>query len=275
MIKKQNNNIDVNLRNDSLPKQVMLSLIKQITKDGMINGTRLPSENKLSIFFGVSRTVVREAISLLQESKIVETKKGSGTFLLDINIAKQKYISLISDDSIQSLLDLLEVRRSIEAGAAEIAALRRTPSQLAEMEYWLKRIDLAVSENKLAYEEDANFHKAMVAATNNQYWIKLMDMLFAPIRSVVRVTRANEKRKDHLQTVRDEHFKIYNAIANCDSKMARATIENHLKNAVIRLQTADLEFWRSEGGDYARMAIKKSADMLMLDEGKKLNNLFF
>ena len=226
---------------------------QKIREDALAPGTRLPSEQAMAQHFGVSRTVVREAIALLKADGILSTRKGSGAFVCEADAVHAGKADEATEQSVQSLLNLIEVRRGLEAETAALAALRRTPGQLAEIEHALRRIEEAVASGVSGVEEDVRFHLSIAEATGNPYWIKFVEMFAQSMRSAMKVTRANEaRRSDFAREVRLEHEAIVRAIAAGDPDKARAAACEHMARAAERVRLADREFWRGDGGELAR-----------------------
>jgi DNA-binding FadR family transcriptional regulator len=237
----------------TLGSRVAGKLRQKIRADRLAPGTRLPSEQAMATHFGVSRSVVREAIALLKDEGILNTRKGSGAFICNADDAHGNEQDLLTEQSVQSLLNLIEVRRGLEAETAALAALRRTPGQLAEIEHALRRIEEAVASGVSGVEEDVLFHLRIAEATGNSYWVKFIEMFAPPTRSAVKVTRANEARRaDFSNQVRREHEKIVSAIAAGDPELARAAATEHMVRAAERVRQADRDFWRGAGGELAR-----------------------
>jgi DNA-binding FadR family transcriptional regulator len=237
----------------TLGTRVASKLRQKIRDDGLAPGTRLPSEQSMASHFGVSRSVVREAIALLKDEGILNTRKGSGAFICNFEEALVDKQDVRTEQSVQSLLNLIEVRRGLEAEIAALAALRRTPGQLAEIEHALRRIEEAVAAGVSGVEEDVRFHLCIAEATGNPYWVKFVEMFAQPTRSAVKVTRANEARRaDFASQVLMEHEKIVSAIAAGDPEMARAAATEHMVRAAERVRQADRDFWRGAGGELAR-----------------------
>ena len=232
--------------------ELLLSNIRDLAP-----GTRLPSETALATQFGVSRTVIRQSIALLRADGILETRKGSGTFVLDRKPADRSASSPLTDQSIQDLLNLLEVRRSIEAETARLAAIRRSPGQLVKIEHSLRRLAEAVAVGSDGVDEDARFHRAIAAATGNPYWVRFSDMFARQIHSTITVTRANARRNNVVGQVLREHQKILDAIAAGDAAAAQTAAAEHMEHAAERVRAADLDIWQGEGGRAVR-EIEKS-----------------
>ena len=234
----------------TLASRVADKLLQKIRSDKLEPGTRLPSEQSMALHFAVSRTVLREAIALLKANGVLNTRKGSGTFVC---AAEEDTGDEMTEQSVQSLLNLIEVRRGLEAETAALAAVRRTPGQLAEIEHALRRIEESVASGIDGVEEDVRFHLCIAAATGNPYWEKFVEMFAQPIRSAVKVTRANEARRlDFSKQVQQEHEKIVSAISAGNPELARIAATEHMVHAAERVRQADREFWSGNGGELAR-----------------------
>jgi DNA-binding FadR family transcriptional regulator len=237
----------------TLGSRVADRLLAKIRQDDLQPGTRLPSEQNMAEHFGVSRTVIRDAIALLKAEGLLETRKGSGAF---IRRPASSTADPLTQQSIQSLLNLIEVREGIEAETAALAAVRRTPAQLADIEHALRRIEEAAAAGLDGVEEDAKLHQCIAVATGNPTWVRFVEMFAEPIRSAVKVTRANEAgREDLMRRVQEEHERIVSAIAARDPDAARAAARAHMEQAARRVREADKEFWRGQGGELARRLV--------------------
>ncbi|HKY09431.1 MAG TPA: FadR/GntR family transcriptional regulator [Candidatus Binatia bacterium] len=236
----------------TLGTRVAKKLMEKIRAEHLAEGTRLPSEQAMAQMFGVSRTCVRDAIALLKSEGVLSTRKGSGAFVRSIPRAMAG-ADLETQQSVQALLNLLEVRRGLESEVAALAAVRRTPGQLADIEHALMRIEEAAASGVSGVEEDVHFHLCIARATGNPYWVKFVEMFAESMRSAVTVTRANEARRvDFLAQVRAEHEKIVNAIAAGNPDQARQAAAQHMASAAARIRLADRDFWSGTGGDLAR-----------------------
>ena len=241
----------------TLGERVAEKLLAKIRSDGLAPGTRLPSEHAMAQHFGVSRTVLRAAIALLKADGLLTTRKGSGTFVCQTGFPLAARGDPLTEQSVQSLLNLTEVRRGLEAEIAALAAVRRSPGQLAEIDHALRRVEDAMRAGGDGVAEDVQFHLRIAEATGNPYWVRLVEMFAQQIRLAVKVTRANEaRREDFALQVRDEHEQIVAAIAAGDPDRARAAAGDHLLYVAERVRLADRDFWAGSGGALARDLIR-------------------
>jgi GntR family transcriptional regulator, transcriptional repressor for pyruvate dehydrogenase complex len=244
----------------SLSQRVAQVLLQKIQGNELAAGSRLPSENAMAQHFGVSRTVIREAMATLRAEGLVETRQGSGAFVRRPGESGGSQMDTLTQESVQSLLNLIEVRRGFEAETAALAAVRRTPRQLADIRRALRGIEEAVGAGQDGVEEDVQFHLSIAKATGNPYWVRFGEVFAREIRAAIRVTRANEARQgDFAQQVLTEHERILAAIAAGDAAAARTAAGNHMEHAARRVTTADRNFWRAEGGELARHLAKPLA----------------
>ncbi len=232
----------------TLADQVTAALKAHIASGEALPGSRLPTEPVLSERFGVSRTVIREAISRLKSAGLVEVRQGSGTVVSEGAHIKAFTIDLDVRGSIEAVLRVTELRRGIEGEAAALAAQRHTAEQLQAIHQALLAIDAAEQAGLDGVEQDLAFHFSISQATGNPLYPSLHEFIAQFIKEAIRITRSNEeRRRDLASTVRTEHFAVYAAIAARDVEGARQAALTHIHNAVERLKNADPAFWQSPG----------------------------
>lgn len=227
-------------RPKSLAAEVVASLSDQIHKGGYAPGAQLPSETSLMKAFGVSRTVIREAISRLQASGLVETRHGIGSFVIGAGDRPFR----IRQNQLQTLTEvvmLLELRIGIEVEASALAAVRRTAKHLKEMKNSLAAFDKAVREGVDSVQADFSFHLGIAQATQNAHFIKLMETLGAMAIPRARLQEGqvlNSQTIRYLKQVDAEHKKIYDAIENRDALGAARAMRQHLTKGLERRRLA-------------------------------------
>lgn len=224
-----------------LVQEIVSSLAGSI-RDGQIKpGDKLPSESEIMARFDVSRTVVREALSKLQASRLVETRHGVGTFALALPDTSNFKISDSDFSTIADVIAVLELRISLETEAAGLAAKRRSDDNLGSMEAALQAFHDAINQDSDAVPPDFAFHMEVARATGNRHFADLMTYLGTMIIPRTRVntpSTAPEGRLNYLQRVHGEHESIFNAIRNQDAEAARAAMRIHLSNSRERLRKA-------------------------------------
>jgi GntR family transcriptional regulator, transcriptional repressor for pyruvate dehydrogenase complex len=219
------------------PRTLALELVDSLgdrIRDGRLAlGDKLPTEAAIMAEFNVSRTVVREAISKLQASGLVETRHGIGTFVLGLGQAPGFKITPDQFSTLRDVIAVLELRIGVETEAAALAALRRTEANLKVMR---EALDAVAS--------DFQFHLEIARATQNSHFAELMGTLgsmIIPRARLAAMDSANDERRQYLRRVNGEHESIYDAIAGQDPDAARAAMRTHLANSRERRRRAQAE----------------------------------
>lgn len=229
-------------RSRNLTQNVVAALSERIRHGEFHVGEKLPTESALMESFGVSRTVIREAISRLQAAGLVETRHGIGTFLLEPRNEQQLRIRTENILTMLDVLAILELRISLETEAAGLAALRRTDAQLQQLRVILDEFAEHVRKKTgNAVVSDIAFHLMVATATGNRYFhdiLKQLGKAIIPRTRVDSAALAENDRTGYLGRVHVEHEDIYNAIVRKDSDAARAAMRTHLTNSRERLRRA-------------------------------------
>jgi len=227
----------------SLAQDLVAELTRQIREGQIKCGEKLPTESEIMEAHGVSRTVVREAISRLQASGTVETRHGIGTFVLDTPSVSGFRIDPATIVTLRDVMAILELRVSLEVECAGLAARRRTDEQLAAMRTALDTFNQA-GEARDAVASDFQFHLQIALATGNRYFTDIMGHFGTSIIPRTRLDSAYLAHADQQQyhaRLRREHEEIYQAIARQDADAARAAMRLHLTNSRERLRQAHEE----------------------------------
>lgn len=231
-----------------LSEQLANALIVSIREGQLQPGQRLPTEAALVERFGVSRTVVREALSRLKTLGLLESRQGSGAYICQPAAREAERLVLTPDGSVAAVLQMVEVRRALEAEAAALAAARRTTKSVKQIKSAMLAIDRAVADGGDGVVEDVAFHAAIAQASGNPFLLATLAYLNQFLIDATRVTRANEAMRDDLaDAVRDEHAALVAAIDAGDVAAARLAGAAHMVNAAERIGRADAVFWRSQG----------------------------
>ncbi|MDX1304375.1 FCD domain-containing protein [Photobacterium sp.] len=198
-------------------------------------GDRMPPERDIAERLNVSRTVVREAIIMLELENLVEVKKGSGVYVLNIPSDNNSRENVISDDA--GPFEMLQARQLLESNIAEFAAIQVTPGDIVKM-----RAALELERNEIACGSvncngDEQFHLCIAEATQNSV---LVDMLK---HSWDRREQSPMWKKLHSHIVDqayreewlDDHARILAAMQRKDPIAAKNAMWQHLENVKQRL----------------------------------------
>ena len=189
--------------------------------------------------FGVSRTVVREAVAALRAEGLVETRQGVGAFV-SRDVQKRPFrIDPGEVRSITEVLNVMELRTGVEVEAAGIAAERATPSTKQAIERALTAFDRALARGEAAIDEDFRFHQSIAQCARNPQFTRFLEYLgrFLIPRQSVRVgLQQPDDLRAYLERIQGEHRRIFEAIRAGDAAAARAAMRRHLMGSRRRYQ---------------------------------------
>jgi DNA-binding FadR family transcriptional regulator len=226
-------------RQHNLATDLVTDLSQRILLGKIPPGHKLPSESEIVREHGVSRTVVREAISKLQASGLVETRHGVGTFVLERSDQTGLRLKV---ETAASVRDIIELRIGLETQAVALAALRRTDEQLAAMRKALDDYQDLLAKEDSCVEADKRFHMLIAEATGNPYFTEIMQHLGSAIIPRSRIAfseRAGANLAHHGYLANLEHEALLSAIRRKDPDAARAAMWTHLSNSRERLAPPD------------------------------------
>jgi GntR family transcriptional regulator, transcriptional repressor for pyruvate dehydrogenase complex len=202
-------------------------------------GARLPTEQEMMSAFGVSRTVVREAVAALRAEGLVETRQGVGAFVSRDLQRRPFRIDPAAVPTIDDVLSVMELRVGIEIEAAGIAAERATHADKARLGRALKALDAALARGESSVVEDFEFHQAIAETTRNPQFGRFLEFLepfLIPRRTIhIGLTRAQDLQT-YLARIQREHQRIYQAICSRDATAARRAMREHLLNSRRRYE---------------------------------------
>lgn len=214
-----------------LTKKIETHLRKKISTKYWVAGDRLPTEHELANQYDVSRTVIREAVSRLKLDKILASRQGSGVFVIEHQQKPVGLEQLVTDPSIlSSVIEALELREAVEAGAAGLAAQRRSPAQEANIYTKFNAYEYKIINGEDSEEEDFAFHLAIAEASNNKKFIEFLTIIGQSIipqstlRAKVNIEHENQVEQNALL----EHRDILKAISSNDVEASRAAMHKHL-----------------------------------------------
>ena len=202
-------------------QQVIEALSDFIEKTKLQSGDRLPTEREMMVALSVGRSTIREVITHFQALGVMETRKGSGTFLLKPVSKATIHMSLSMDipHLRDALLQTLEVRRGIECEAGMAAARKRTPDDIVIIEEKLDEMERVHLAKGASGPEDLAFHLAIYDATHNPLFKQLLEQMRGTFE---RFWTHPFDRHDFARRSFPFHRTLFNAIALRDPEAARA-----------------------------------------------------
>jgi len=230
-------------RKPKLAEMVVETLRKRIADGQYAASDRLPTEAQLTTIFGVSRTVVREAIAALAADGLVEARQGAGVFVM-ANAASAFNSIGDGSDKISVALNVLEVRMGIEIESAGLAAVRRSSSQDAAIHEAYAEFDRLLKLGIPTGKTDFAFHRAIAAATNNPFYIEVLEALGSrTIPCDVASPWGTESVLTHEYQagLQVEHGAILRAISARNEDGAREAMRRHLSLSQERYRARLIE----------------------------------
>ncbi len=229
-------------RPQGLAGELARRLLAAINDGALAPGDRLPTEKQLALQHGVSRAVVREAIARLKSEGYVASRQGAGAFV--VARPGQTSFRLTPADMPQAAVDLrhaFELRAAIETAAAELAARRRQPADLAALRAAFAAMQAAlVADNEptapSGVAADDAFHAAIAAATHNPLMQRFMAFLAHQFSQTRQLTWAGlaSGAAGHAEAAQAEHAALLAALEAGDPVAAAAAARAHVAAAAAR-----------------------------------------
>lgn len=194
-------------------------------------GDQLPSERLLADQFGVSRTVIREAVRSLTAKGLLEVRSGSGSRVaaVDARTVAESMSSFLRRHKTLDYGKIDEVRSVLEIQVAGLAAERATDVEVAALNDTLAAMEAASGDPRLASELDVEFHRSVARITHNELFLIMLDSIGAVLMEIRLATLPVPGRI--AETVH-EHRRILDGIAARDAAVARSAMRDHLAQSL-------------------------------------------
>lgn len=207
--------------------EIVLQQIKmQIETGTYAPGSKLPTVVELAASFQVGRSTIREALSGLKAIGWVDIRHGGGTFVT--NPLPIDSSSLF--DQGQTLQEVQEVRRFIEAGCASLAASRRTEVNLTALRQILSTMEASLENEEESEQADIRFHLEIAKASHNSLMIGMMESLTERLQQSMKASRRLWffAERASAEKLLQEHRDIVDAIETKDEQLAAAKMSQHI-----------------------------------------------
>ncbi len=219
---------DEPIKSRRLYEEVVERLSRRIFDGSFEHGDQLPNERKLAETYGVSRTVIREAMRTLVNNGLVEVRTGQGTFVVD-DTAKALKSSIHTlmrfGDERDRLREMVELRELLEPGIAGLAARRASSDDLEKLRQAIGAMDDAMGDETAYIAADNRFHLQLAHATGNRLIPRILDSIVDLLNElrgeIFRVEGGPERGQSH-------HRRIYAAVEDHDAAAARQAMDDHL-----------------------------------------------
>jgi len=213
-------------REPRLSDKVADLLLGSIMSRGLLPGARLPSERELGEQFGVSRTVIREAVRALAAKGVIDVRTGSGLRVAALDGATvSESIALYLRAGALEYPKVHEVRKLLEVEISGLAAERADKADVDRMDEICREMEAAIDEHvERASRLDLEFHRAIAKATGNELYLLLLDSIG---EALLEIRRGNLQTGAAAETIR-AHRAILDRIRMRDPEGARAAMAVHL-----------------------------------------------
>lgn len=216
------------IRSNRLYEQVVERISDQIFDGSLRKGDQLPNERALAEQYGVSRTVIREAMKTLANTGLIEVRTGQGTFVVDdtagaLKNSIQTLMRVGSDEN--RLRELVELRELLEPGVAELAARRAEREEIERMQAMIDEMSSHMDDETSYIRADNRFHQLIALASRNRLIPRILDSIVDLLNElrgeIFQVEGGPERGQAH-------HRTILAAIRDRDAPAARMAMEDHL-----------------------------------------------
>jgi len=222
-------------RPPTLSDRVTESVLQMITSNALKPGDRLPSERDLGVRFGVSRTVVREAVRSLAAKGVLDVRSGSGAIVARVgHDTASATLRLFVQGSRGGPDDELhyeqinDVREMLETRVARIAAVQAQPADLDRLRDLHKQMKAARADVEQASALDVAFHREIAVATRNPLFVVIIDSIQPALLEIRRRTLGSPGRPNRALRA---HALILDRIVAGDAAGAEAAMSEHLADS--------------------------------------------
>ncbi|WP_240670261.1 FadR/GntR family transcriptional regulator [Actinoplanes solisilvae] len=221
-------------RPSSLAKALTAELVERIVRNVYPSGTSLPPEPVLCETFSVSRTVVREAVKILQEKGLVQVRQGAGTIITpssqwDMLDELILMATIAEDDSLAILDDVVATRRVLESDMANVAARVASPETLERLLALVDRMDELVDDVAAYHDHDRAFHDTVMQASSNRIARSVVRALESQVVNTARYMGRTERAL--CVASNRGHRRVYERIAAHDPAGAAEAMFTHITEA--------------------------------------------
>ena len=211
-------------------KRATASILELIRERGYGPGERLPSERDLAEKFGVSRAVVREAVTTLDVTRTLERRPNAGLFVQPA-AEQSSFEAMVLESELglalapETIAQSMEVRHILELAAVRLACRRRRPADLERLRHILDETERRMARGLNIVDQDEAFHLAIAVATRNTVFAQIVNGFFRASRERRRAyfTCVGNRRRSHA-----EHLDIFRAIEAADAAAAARAMTRHL-----------------------------------------------
>lgn len=218
------------ISNRKIYEEITEHIKQEIMSGSLSPGEKLPSTKELSERYAVGRSTTREALSALKAMGLIEIRQGEGCYVRTIGPKDVDIPDLSLLMSRETILELLEARKSLEVSNAGIAAIKRTDEDLRLFADILLRMSSHLGDEEMGEQTDLQFHRTLAGATHNSIMVRLLNSISGPMQDSIRDARRTMlyANRSEAGTLHRQHLAIFEAVRLRDEEQARDRMREHL-----------------------------------------------
>ena len=218
------------IKKKKLYEEVIIGIEEMLKSNNMRPGDRLLSEKELSLYFGVSKTAVREALSALQTAGLIEVKHGSGIFVRSINDKLTNPLTMKLLTNRENMLQIIELRKGLEPEGVYLAARRADRTDISKIKACLLAMAEAIERGEHTANSDLAFHRALIKATHNPAYCNVHDTIAVVFNEGMQSSQESLYMSEGQRlAVLEDYRLIYDAIKKKQPEKARDLMRKHLE----------------------------------------------
>lgn len=226
------------LSRETLSDQVTKQLTEYIVSEDLQPGDLLPSEIKLAQEFGVSRSVVREALRSMAAQGTIEVISGKGAIIKPVDDTLLRiFFQRAIEVGHSSYVELMEIRKPLEVQSAVLAAERRTPEEAASIHDIVAAMGTRLDKLDAYAELDVEFHLLVAAAAHNLLLFHLISSIRNLLRDVMHEGLQRRQNLEQLERIQTVHANIARAIEQGNPAQAGNAMATHFDEAILVFQS--------------------------------------
>lgn len=208
--------------NDRLSDKIVTQILSMVQEGTLKPGDKLPNESILSEQLGVSRGILREALTQLQAQGYIRRKPKDGTYI------QEDIQNKLMNESVNDLLrratysDLLDFREALEMKMVERVIERASDEEVEEL---IEGLGIAINEES-QHSMDLYFHYKLAQLSKNIFYMNFIDSYYDLISEIAYNSNRDQERRNQIA---EEHMAIAKAIEKKDKVAAREAVQHHMK----------------------------------------------
>jgi GntR family transcriptional regulator, transcriptional repressor for pyruvate dehydrogenase complex len=217
------------IKKKRLFEEIIFAIEEYIKEENIQPTEKLPSESELASIFNVSKTAVREAMSVLHANGIIETRPGMGIYLREIQ-EDSIFLRVVSNlVEKKELNETLEFRRGLEVEAVALAAIKGTKKDFMKIQEANELLKKGADSGSLSVDEDYLFHYSIILASQNSIYKDVFNAVSSKIKEGIRISKVQSIKEPRRFLISyEEHQKIIDALLRRDPEAAAKEMRTHL-----------------------------------------------